>query len=904
MFAGGQVTGTPPADNQWISDAQFSMCGEPFGETRNNDCATRVESEYNAHKPAQNVDIYNNWFNFAWSYVYGLCGFNSAFASTTGGLTPKQQAAQCTMQAVNNQNIDLLSTPNMTVSKPIIFGGQLYTFSEFLDKAREMARAGVNIDDIPLDIPVPESVMNAIRELTGNNPLLNMEIVRVYREAMRTRPPMEQIDPAVQEKVGMNVVDYFKEKKTKGTEDAGDDLAQDAFYHLAVKSYGDVAFDDYSVVIKQIPDGLLTDLNITAARPEGEVRRLWVEVENTIKTDPDVAGHLATLDAAGRDTYMTPIRAQIRAKIKPAISEKIEGIDKTKQNDIAAELAKYYAVVDFTDSDHGRTVNIIKIELKEKEVEGAMIPEALINGLDGRSSIVRYAAIARLWGAVVELAPNAAEPGQLQDNLVNSIIGQRNGATTDELVRTIVLSVNEQQGTVALGYAPEGIRSPENPAWGASELDGSSVTIFEQYMQDNPGLNAADQTALAAEIREAVEAFEEEHAGEQTLDGEITRDENGSFHVTITRAGGFAGGDPTTNRGITVDGEVYAVYQGGSQGHAGEGGVSIQLGYLWPNKFYLYGDLGVLGYGAAEYLTNSDAASFQMAEGESNALRLDEAFLGGTILYDGGEVRIRAGHMGVRYGTDNPAFDYYHNMQFGLFPIPDIGTSRMLGGSVDWSGNFDNFQLTLGAKGGMGDRVSLWQSGGDQAGFTSAVVGGHAGVNLTLHEGTKTQLNIGAIGYYPGLVIVEGGLSTHFHENVILALDGRYSHIWTDGNPDTEDLYAVSLIGQFPFRLAGIRLIPHLLLSIGGRQGTADWGGEAVNGGCTHIGIDCGENLVDAGYRGFSGDLGLEFKPLRENSPVDLRLILDANGTYGTSLTSGADAGFGWALNVIGVLTF
>jgi len=771
-----------------------------------------------------------------------------------------------------------------------MFGGQAYTFSEFLEKAKELSRAGVSIDDIPLDIPVPPSVMNAIRELTGNNPFLNMEIVRVYREVMRTRPPLEQADASVQEKVGMNVVNYFKDKKTKNTPDTADDMPINEFLRFTVKSYGDVAFDDSSVVIKQIPDALLTELNITDTPAMGEVRRLFVEVENEIKKHQQVAAHLRTLDSAARETYMNPIRGQIKDKIKPAIAEKIEGLAPDK---VKSELQKYYAVVDFTVADNGRTVNIVKIELKEKQLSGtALIPETLINGLDARSSVLRFAAVARLWASVIELAPEAARPGQLQDNLVNSIIGQRNNATTDELLRTIVISVDKDRGTVQLGYAPQGIRSPQSPAWGEGEITGSSVTIFERYLRENPNLTPEQQATLATAIREAVENFERAHAGEQVLSADIRRDENGNFHVTITRAGGV-GGDPTVNNGWFTDGEASATYQYGSEGHAGEGSVTIDVGHTWP-KFRAFIRFGIVGYGNGDYLTNSDAASFQMIEGPSSALRLNYSSI--NIGYNDGNNKIGAGAglLGVRYGTDNPASNPDYNTQFGLFPIPDIDTSRMLGANIYYTRNFENVDLTVGALGGYGLKLTLWPTE-DQASFTKPVFGGQLGIDVMLHKPSKTQLNLQAIGYYPGLVTIGAGLYTHFHEHVILSLYGRYSHIWTDDNPDTEDLYAVSLAGQFPFRVAGIGLIPFLVLSLGGRQGTAGWSGEAVNGGCTHIGIDCGENLVDLGYRGFSGNAGLETKLLNENSPVQLGFILGGNVTYGTSLTSGANAGIGGA---------
>lgn len=898
MFSGGQVV------NRTLSDAQSLMCGEAFDpiQTPDNTCLSVVEDLYTSNTPPQNQDIYDQWVMLATARIYSDCAFKAAGDIATSTTCVRQAVGSGTSPA-HIQLFESISSPTAPLAdKPIYFMDEFYSYADFFKKANELSAAGVGIDvyDIPLDIPVPESVMNAIRDLTGDMPLLNTEMVRVYRELMRSRPPMEQVNPAIQEAVGLNMVDDFKQAKTKGTEDTADDMPLNEFYRYAVMSYGDVAFDDHSVVVEQIPDSLPADLNITDVPAIGEVRRLFVEVENAIKDNPQVAAHLATLDAAARETYMASIRAQIVDKIKPAIAEKIEGLapDKIKQ-----ELQRYYAVVEFEVASDN-TVNIIMIELKEKAQEGTgLIPPALIDGLDARSSIVRFAAVARIWASVVRLAPDAENPGELQDGLVASLVGQLHDATNEEMLRTIVLSVDQQNRTVTLGEAPEGILSEETPAWGHAEIAGSSVTIFEHHIQENPGLSDTEQVELAGEIRDAVEAFEELHAGEQTLDADITRNADGTFNVEIFRIGGGTGDDPTVNDGWYGDGELVGMVQYGSQGLAGEASASTEVGYAWEN-FKLYVGFGVLGYGAGEYLTNSDAASFQMAEGESNAFRLNEAFLGGTILYDNGQVKIRAGHMGVRYGSDNPAVSYYHNMQFSLLQTPDIDTSRLVGGSVDWTHQFPNVELVFGVKGGMGSRVSLWQESGDQVGLTSGVFGGHAGVNVMLHEESETQLNLQAIGYYPLAAIIEGGISTHPHENVIIAVDGRYAYLQTNDNPDSEHLGSISLFGYFPIQGASATWIPYIGASYGGRQGAAHWGGSVVDGGCTHIGIDCGDNLLDVGFRGFSGDAGLEIRPLAENSPVQLQIILGGNLAYGTSLTSGADAGLGGAFNGTFILTF
>lgn len=892
MIAGGnQATMT--------SSAQRYLCGGAFWNDEaiaNNNPDIQWDQTCRTNVSAEVADAYAAVGNNAntisaleigiqkwYAYVVDACLISSGIAGGNTSTAAYQAADSCVASHVSGAQ----RITHPSGSYPVFGDGN------WLDYVVEILKSGISINilDIMEDyVPVPENVLNAIHEFTGNDPFMNEEMIRLYKEAMLQRPVADRENFDIQNEIVMSIIEQMRPVKAS--------MEAEAFKMHLVRTYVDYVSEpvagSFVVNMRQIPDELATKMaegtnfDVTNIESMREIRRLFVLAENIVKKDSQVAAYLATLTSQdARDAYLNPIRQQLVDQLVEAAKAKIGTMAAA---DIAAELNKYDVEVDKTVADNGATVTINDVRLVQRAAL-VLPPARLLIGLGAdRDYPFRLAAIIRLWSEVLEQAPAAADPGELQDGLVDSLIAQHANTDTPTLRVTYVISVDEPGRRVVTGQRSTGILDPLSPGFDIAAEDEQRIRLAqlaEQWWRDNNDGADPDPAAIDAAVRAMLRPI---LARIEPIQGvldywdlptigieSITASGNGYLITPMSTAAAQGGGDTIGTAVISEDFQIQfrGTFEGsvsvGTEGFGAYAYFKPELRFDW-SSWSLSLFAAAMGVGSPDMFMNCGSESVCMDEGYTSIVRLANLYLqAGIDIGDADNaVKIAAGLISLRSAWLTDAFSDPYNTQFNAHPT--LGASTGAGGRVDLtmplgtSGQTGATTLRTGVIAGQQYSLNITGDGSDAREGTTDL-GVYGAASILLHPDSKLHLTLGLSGDYgfddTYRVTINGGMDVQPWDHLIFAPGAYYSFSTSNNQPYDRSAWDVAAYLRFPFTGIGgsiLGLTPYVGFNYGTNMtGSAGLGGLRVDdNSCTSISCPpVGAESADYGNRVLILDFGL-----------------------------------------------
>jgi len=923
MFSAGQNRIDDTRLNDIVTYAEQNFCQGPFATNRRpptptpantiNNCKTSAGQEIRGAANELDEKQFLNFTKYL-QYAGGQAQFRCEGETNIFKVGARQQHALAVRANGCMGQHGTANDQSPVARKISIRDGSQITYKPlagnngFIKWSIEMVKAGIPIQRW-IQIPVPDFVKRAFAD-----PLLNDEIIRIYKEAMGKRPVPDYTNPSVQNKIGTSIISQMQTaKQGKSNEE---------FLKYLVKTYVDYVIEvrgAIKVEMKQIPNSLPQRLAVNDLKTVGELRRLFAQVEDQIKENtPQVKTFLAGKDMNARDRMLNPVRDQIANKLVPPARPKLKS------------LAQYDAVAELTVNQTGDQVAVVKIELKRRVMPAAqgLVPQRLLDAaIEGAANddekLIRAGTVTRFWGEITKKAPEVNSPldenkNPLRKGIINNLIEQIRPMDTDTLSRQRVVDVDKPNKRVILKATPEGylkvIKKVEKGA-GARDSRNHGIRIYGEAEDKakNKGI-LVDENKLGDDLGKKVFDILEGYdgipnlAGIRVKDVNVKKDSEGKdyYDIELEIIGGPTGGGgipprPIGDKGwkVSATGEVESqgIYNFGTRqdlsGYVG-GDFKLILGNGdTKGKVNLFARLNVIGFGYPDSWTDRTGMPFQLSEGSATALRIQSAQAGVRVFTsdknangDKGSVTGAVGIDTARLGSKNPVYDTAWNPSAGLFPTPTNRPSTFVGAKVSVEHPIGDV-MVIGATAiaGKSIRATLLQAKDEENPpeyVKDAIYGGQ--VSIAGATTKKSRVRLSLSGFKPGLLIADGGFvygDQEKKDDTVVALGVRFAHEWTTQPAGTDQVYAGAL-GIFPIK--GGTFAPFVHLGYLWKGGDATYGGVPVDDGCasTNLSGECSTSTVGVSYSGPTLDFGLRIMPF----DAQFQIILGGNITYNTNISS------------------